>query len=198
MNKNKLKGLQKRGWKTGDAYDFLDNRKRIKLHYVRDLWGFYPEGDFLVLKRVPLETDPPEFCTWVTLHYQDEKLISTDWTEILPRIVSLGITADIASQGVEYLKKGGKQLVFNIYANSIAMEETVVHGSAIGYPMSKGGKADLKKLIKELHPKKMKRRSQMASPSRVTEAGVFKRAESTIQTWPSWKRDLCKGKNGQI
>src|SRR5271157_1773116 len=105
----------------------MNEIKRIKLHYKNQLWGFYPDGDFLILKKVPkqsqevidgitgIKDNPDLYCTYVTFGYKNKKLMWQDWREVLPGIVSLGISANIASQGVDYLKKGGKQLILNIH-----------------------------------------------------------------------------------
>jgi hypothetical protein len=204
MNKDKAQRLQERGWEFGNADDFLNSkRKRIKLHYSKEMWGFYPDGDFLVLKRVPKRNMRPYptdikasidevYCTYVTFHYQNKKLMSKDWTEVLPSIVSLGITADIASRGVEYLKSGGKKLVLNIYANSIALGEQVIHGPIIGFPASQEEKALLKKELKDLRPVKMKKESPNPAlcPTCHGSGYMF---EAVPGGWDRVKCDDCNG-----
>lgn len=133
--------------------------KRIKLLCKNQLWGFYPDGDFLILKKVPkqsqeiidgityIKDNPDLFCTYVMMGYKDKKLMWQNWSEVLPKIVSLGISANIASQGVEYLKNGGKQLILNILSNSVIVGKKILRGDMM-FPPSENELAAIKAELK--------------------------------------------------
>jgi hypothetical protein len=140
---------------------------RIKLHCKNQLWGFYPDEDFLILKKVPVQSqevingithikdNPDLYCTYVTFGYKNKKLIWQDWREVLPMIVSLGISANIASQGVDYLKKGGKQLILNIHSNSVIIGKKVLRGDMM-FPPSENELAAIKTELKNERITKIK------------------------------------------
>jgi len=145
----------------------MNEIRRIKLHCKNQLWGFYPEDDFLILKKVPkqsqivikgityIKNNPDLFCTYVTFGYKNRKLMWQDWREVLPMIVSLGISARIASQGVDYLKNGGEQLILNIHSNSVIIGEKILRGD-IMFPPSENELASIKAELKKERITKIK------------------------------------------
>jgi hypothetical protein len=96
----------------------MKNRKS-KLQF----WGCFLKGDCFVIKQPTKKQfeDPRQWipCVPVVTDYYDKKPAKSHWFDVSNWVQSYGLTPDIADQGIDYLKNGGKQLTFNPCENYI-------------------------------------------------------------------------------